>query len=51
MLRVTDRPGGVGLGLAIEKTCVDACQGTVVAANRVPTGLQVTITLRAACDK
>jgi two-component system, OmpR family, sensor histidine kinase CpxA len=38
--------GGVGLGLAIVKTCVEACQGTVVAANRVPHGLQVTITLR-----
>ena len=40
--------GGVGLGLAIVKTCVDACQGTVVAENRLPTGLQVTIALRAA---
>jgi two-component system sensor histidine kinase CpxA len=40
--------GGVGLGLAIVKTCVEACQGTVVAANRLPTGLQVTITLRGA---
>ncbi len=39
--------GGVGLGLAIVKTCVEACHGTVVAANRLPTGLQVTITLRA----
>jgi two-component system sensor histidine kinase CpxA len=39
--------GGVGLGLAIVKTCVEACQGTVVAANRLPTGLQVTITLHA----
>jgi len=35
------------LGLAIVKTCVEACQGTVVAANRLPTGLQVTITLHA----
>ncbi|HXI85184.1 MAG TPA: HAMP domain-containing sensor histidine kinase [Verrucomicrobiae bacterium] len=40
--------GGVGLGLAIVKTCVEACQGTVVAANRLPNGLQVTITLRMA---
>jgi two-component system sensor histidine kinase CpxA len=38
--------GGVGLGLAIVKTCVEGCQGTVVADNRLPTGLQVTITLR-----
>src|SRR6266404_666720 len=40
--------GGVGLGLAIVKTCVEACQGTVVAVNRLPTGLQVTLILRAA---
>ena len=40
--------GGVGLGLAIVKTCVEACQGSVVAENRLPTGLKVTITLRAA---
>jgi two-component system sensor histidine kinase CpxA len=40
--------GGVGLGLAIVKTCVEGCQGTVVADNRLPTGLQVTITLRGA---
>jgi two-component system sensor histidine kinase CpxA len=40
--------GGVGLGLAIVKTCVEACRGNVIATNRVPNGLQVTITLRAA---
>jgi two-component system sensor histidine kinase CpxA len=38
--------GGVGLGLAIVKTCVEACQGRVVAKNRKPSGLQVEITLK-----
>lgn len=40
--------GGVGLGLAIIKTCVAACQGTVRCRNLNPTGLQVEITLKAA---
>jgi two-component system sensor histidine kinase CpxA len=40
--------GGVGLGLAIVKTCVEACQGRVVARNRKPSGLQVEISLKAA---
>lgn len=40
--------GGVGLGLAIVKTCVEACGGSVTAHNRVPHGLEVTVTLRAA---
>ena len=40
--------GGVGLGLAIVKTCVHACQGTVTARNVEPTGLAVTLTLKAA---
>jgi two-component system sensor histidine kinase CpxA len=39
--------GGVGLGLAIVKTCVEACQGSVTAANRQPSGLQVTLRLKA----
>lgn len=38
--------GGFGLGLAIVKTCVEACQGSVTAANRQPSGLQVTIRLK-----
>jgi two-component system, OmpR family, sensor histidine kinase CpxA len=42
--------GGVGLGLAIVKTCVEACQGKVVAKNRQPSGLQVEIVLPAASD-
>ncbi|WP_446010185.1 sensor histidine kinase [Candidatus Electrothrix sp.] len=37
--------GGVGLGMAIVKTCVAACQGTVSARNREPHGFAVTITL------
>lgn len=37
--------GGVGLGLSIVKTCVDACGGTVSARNLHPTGFSVTITL------
>lgn len=40
--------GGAGLGLAIVKTCVESCQGTVVARNRAPRGLEVEIRLRAA---
>jgi two-component system sensor histidine kinase CpxA len=39
--------GGIGLGLAIVKTCVEACQATVTAQNRQPSGLEVTIKLRA----
>ncbi|CAK8725089.1 histidine kinase [Candidatus Electrothrix laxa] len=37
--------GGVGLGMAIVKTCVVACKGTVSARNREPKGFAVTITL------
>ncbi len=40
--------GGIGLGLAIVKTCVESCQGTVSCRNRVPSGLEVTLTLPAA---
>lgn len=40
--------GGVGLGLAIVQKCVEACQGKVRCRNRVPTGLEVEIRLRAA---
>jgi two-component system, OmpR family, sensor histidine kinase CpxA len=39
--------GGVGLGLAIVQTCVQACRGTVVCRNRVPSGLEVIIRLDA----
>src|SRR5581483_8567274 len=37
--------GGTGLGLAIVKTCVESCQGTVTARNRMPSGLEIIITL------
>jgi two-component system, OmpR family, sensor histidine kinase CpxA len=40
--------GGTGLGLAIVKACVDACQGTVAARNLSPSGLEISILLRAA---
>ena len=39
--------GGVGLGLTIVKTCVESCRGTVVAQNRQPHGLEVTLRLPA----
>ncbi len=37
--------GGAGLGLAIVKRCIEACGGNVAAANCMPDGLQVKITL------
>lgn len=40
--------GGVGLGLAIVRNCIEACKGTVRCRNRVPTGLEVEIRLMAA---
>ncbi len=40
--------GGAGLGLAIVKTCVESCQGTVSCRNRSPSGLEVTVRLKAA---
>jgi len=40
--------GGVGLGLAIVRTCVQACQGAVNAKNLRPVGFAVTMTLKAA---
>ncbi len=39
--------GGAGLGLAIVKTCVESCQGTVSCRNRSPSGLEVTVRLKA----
>jgi two-component system sensor histidine kinase CpxA len=39
--------GGVGLGLAIVRNCVEACKGTVRCRNRVPSGLEVEIRLQA----
>ncbi len=37
--------GGVGLGLSIVKTCMDACDGTVSARNLSPQGFSVTLSL------
>lgn len=37
--------GGAGLGLAIAKSCVEACQGQITARNRSTGGLEVRITL------
>jgi two-component system sensor histidine kinase CpxA len=39
----TRETGGVGLGLTIAKTCVEACQGTISVRNRAPSGLEITI--------
>ena len=40
--------GGVGLGLAIVRSCVEACHGKVMCRNRKPSGLEVEIRLAAA---
>jgi two-component system sensor histidine kinase CpxA len=40
--------GGVGLGLAIVRSCVEACHGKVLCRNRKPSGLEVEIRLIAA---
>jgi two-component system sensor histidine kinase CpxA len=37
--------GGVGLGLTIVKSCIEACGGTVRARNRHPNGLEIEIRL------
>jgi two-component system sensor histidine kinase CpxA len=42
--------GGIGLGLAIVRTCVEACQGIVAVRNRQPSGLEVELTLRASAE-
>jgi len=41
----TSETGGVGLGMAIVKSCVEACGGVVGATNRIPQGLEVRIRL------
>ena len=41
----TRETGGAGLGLAIVRTCVAACGGTVACRNRTPSGLEVVIKL------
>jgi two-component system sensor histidine kinase CpxA len=40
--------GGIGLGLAIVRDCVESCGGTVYCRNRAPSGLEVVIQLAAA---
>lgn len=40
--------GGAGLGLAIVRTCLDACGGSVTARNVQPNGLQVIFILQSA---
>jgi two-component system sensor histidine kinase CpxA len=44
----TRETGGVGLGLTIVKTCVEACGGTATCRNRQPRGFEVTLELAAA---
>lgn len=44
----TRETGGIGLGLAIVRTCVETCNGSLAVKNRVPNGLIVEITLQCA---
>src|SRR6266404_4596324 len=44
----TRESGGVGLGLTIVKTCVEACNGTVSCRNRQPSGFEVVLKLKEA---
>lgn len=44
----TRETGGVGLGMTIVKTCVEACRGTVTATNRREGGLRVQIRVKTA---
>ncbi len=44
----TRTTGGVGLGLSIVKTCIEACHGTFAVQNNAPTGLKIDIRLKVA---
>jgi two-component system, OmpR family, sensor histidine kinase CpxA len=46
----TRETGGVGLGLTIAKTCVEACGGSVVCRNGNPSGFEVLVRLSAISD-
>jgi two-component system, OmpR family, sensor histidine kinase CpxA len=46
----TRETGGVGLGLTIAKTCVEACRGSVVCRNGNPSGFEVLVRLSAISD-
>jgi len=39
------KSGGAGLGLAIARSAIEACGGRIVCRNRVPSGLEVVITV------
>ncbi len=41
------RSGGAGLGLAIARSCIEACAGSIAVRNRAPQGLEVIVTLTA----
>jgi two-component system sensor histidine kinase CpxA len=42
------KTGGAGLGLAIVRSSIEACRGSVRCVNRTPSGLEVTMTVPAA---
>jgi len=44
----TRRSGGAGLGLAIARSSIEASGGSVTAANRTPSGLELIVTLPSA---
>jgi two-component system sensor histidine kinase CpxA len=44
----TREDGGVGLGLAIVRSCIEACQGTVTFRNRKPVGFEAELLLKRA---
>jgi len=42
------RSGGIGLGLAIARSAIEASGGSIAAVNRQPSGLEVRVTLASA---